>query len=67
MSRGYQLAYEGELEKHLNKDLDFNSNPTYLVCLVLFRDIFDQIREADSLIDLFERILINYYESKSPI
>lgn len=62
-----QLKHEAEAEQILSRAPDLKNNPTFLVCLVLFKDIFEEIKNSDSLIDLFERILINYYEQQSPI
>ena len=67
VSREFQLAQEAEAEKILTKKPDLLSNPTFITCLVLFRGILNEIKDADSISALFKRILIHHYDSKSPV
>ena len=59
--------YEQENINLLNKKSDLRKNPTFLTCLVLFRHIFDHIKQARNIFDLFQKIMYNYYEKKSPL
>ena len=53
--------------KILGKRSDIQSNPCYLTCLILFIDIFEQIKDSKTMFDLFQRILKNDYDGKSMI
>ena len=43
------------------------SNPTFLTCLLLFRGIIDEIKNSTSISELFKRMLLHHYDSKSPV
>lgn len=63
-------SWEGHEEDNiqlLSRKSDLRKNPTFLTCLVLFRHIFDHIKQATNICDLFQRIMHNYYEKKSPL
>jgi hypothetical protein len=70
-SRKMQIDYEEQLHRLIMQELPLVYNPTFLVCLILFRDIFDKIKDSSkgdgNIVDLFERILLNHYERKSPV
>ena len=67
VTRELWLSNEAEAERILAKKPDLLSSPTFVTCLVLFRGILNEIKNADSISALFKRILIHHYDSKTPV
>jgi len=67
ISRKKWLKNEAEAWQILARKSDLKKNPTFLTCLLLFKDIFEEIKNSKSIYDLFQRILLHHYEQKSPI
>ena len=67
ITRSLWLRGEEEGRNLLLQKSDLRKNPTFLTCLILFRDIFDEIRKSETIYDLFQRIMLHYYDSKPVI
>jgi hypothetical protein len=67
VTRQTWLDKESEAQKIIGKRPDRMCNPTFLTCLLLFRGIFDEIKNSTSISDLFERMLLHHYDSKNPV